>query len=55
MWLQLYLLTTDQNPETTFYIHPDRLEYHASDVLLSDHGSVRIRLTAHDIERGIKQ
>lgn len=55
IWLQLWLLTTDENPERTFYIHPDRLEYHANDVLLADHGSVRIRLTTYDIEQGIKQ
>jgi len=54
-WLQLFLLTTNENPSNTVYIHSDKLEYHANDASQSDYGSVRVPITPDDIQAGIKQ
>ncbi|CAF1188066.1 unnamed protein product [Adineta ricciae] len=54
-WLQLILITSDNNPKEKVFIHPDKLEYHADNSSEYDHGFVRVPLTASDIQSGVKE
>ncbi|CAF4237433.1 unnamed protein product [Rotaria sp. Silwood2] len=54
-WLELILITTQENPANKVFIHIDQIEYHANDLPECDHGFVRIPLTPTDIQREIKQ
>ncbi|UJR25789.1 hypothetical protein I4U23_007139 [Adineta vaga] len=54
-WLQLILITSNNNPTGKAYIHIDKLEYHADDLPECDHGFVRIPLAPADIQAGYKQ
>ncbi|CAF1060946.1 unnamed protein product [Rotaria sordida] len=54
-WIELILITTQENPANKVFIHIDQIEYHANNVPECDHGYVRIPLTEIDIQMGIKQ
>ncbi|CAF1138311.1 unnamed protein product [Adineta ricciae] len=54
-WLQLVLITSDNNPKGKVYIHPDKLEYHDDNSSEYDHGFVRVPLTASDIQSRVKE
>ncbi|CAF1264659.1 unnamed protein product [Adineta steineri] len=55
LWLQLTLITGNENPTGKAYTHVDKLEYHADDLPECGHGPVRVPLTPTDIQQGTKQ
>ncbi|CAF0973673.1 unnamed protein product [Adineta steineri] len=55
LWLQLTLITDNENPTGKAYTHVDKLEYHADDLPECGHGPIRVPLTPTDIQQGTKQ
>jgi hypothetical protein len=54
-YIQLVLITSDDNPGNKVYIHVDKLEYHEDDLPECNDRFVRVPLTQNDIQNGTKQ
>jgi len=54
-WVQLYLITTDENPSKKVYIHEYKLEYCDDNLPTGDHKLACVLLTQEDIQKRIKE
>jgi len=52
LWLRLTLITYSDNPSDKIYVHSDELKYVSDDSQVEIDGSVCIRITQSDIDRG---
>lgn len=55
IWLQLSLITSDENPSKTEFLHTYKLEYHDDDSITAEDGSVRVPLKSNSITSRLKQ